>query len=142
MGNVYRTEEPGERRSGLNRLKLDGEFNTLAYLAPDSDLVSLMVMEHQTDAANWLVRALFESRTGGLTQATAQGLADVLSLKDQATWREPVKGTSTFSSDYRDATALDLRSRLYRSRRSPMMETAIWRALPPADRDRVLAAMP
>jgi len=141
MGNQVQDADPAaERRSGFNRTSLEGDFNTLAYLSPHSDLVSLLVLEHQTDVTNLLIRALFESKAGAVSAGTVQAAAEVLSLKDQATWPEPVKGTSTFAREYEGGT-LDLRTRLYRGTRSPMLRSQLWLGLPAAVRERLLAAM-
>jgi len=68
MGNlIVRSKEAPEkvdRTSGQNVTDLNGlgTFATTAYLSPHSDLVALMVHEHQTQAHNFLTRANYETR--------------------------------------------------------------------------------
>ena len=62
MGNaVLRGGILDTRRSG-NLLSLRDEFNTLDYLSPYSDIVALMVLEHQSQTHNVMTRADFSVR--------------------------------------------------------------------------------
>jgi hypothetical protein len=139
MGNVTQ-DQVKEGRSGLNRTSLESDFNTLAYLSPHSDLVSLLVLEHQTDVTNLLVRALFEARVGAVSEGTVAAVAEALALRGQATWLEPVRGTTSFAREYAGG-GLDLRTKLFRGERSPMMGSALWRELPAGVRERIVKAM-
>jgi hypothetical protein len=47
---------------GLNQTSLDGRFDASAYLSSHSDLVALMVLEHQATGHNYLTRADFLTR--------------------------------------------------------------------------------
>src|SRR5262249_25958975 len=47
---------------GQNVTDLKGFFDTTKYLTPHSDIVALMVLEHQTEAHNLLARANIQSR--------------------------------------------------------------------------------
>jgi len=51
-----------DNSAGLNQTCLDGRLDTSHYLTPHSDIVALMVLEHQTDAHNYLTRANFLTR--------------------------------------------------------------------------------
>jgi hypothetical protein len=51
-----------DNSAGLNVVSLDGRVDTSAYLSPHSDLVALMVFEHQADAHNYITRASFLTR--------------------------------------------------------------------------------
>ncbi|MCC9644114.1 hypothetical protein LOC71_17665 [Rhodopirellula sp. JC740] len=64
MGNVICSGEPHEfdRESGANQTGLDSYFRTSSYLTPHSDIVALMVLEHQTQMHNALTAANFETR--------------------------------------------------------------------------------
>ena len=46
-----------DNSAGQNVTSLAGRFDTSAYLSPHSDIVALMVLEHQADAHNHLTRA-------------------------------------------------------------------------------------
>ena len=71
----------------LNLKTLDALFNTKPYLTNQSDVVALMVLEHQTAAQNLITRANFKLRTvlprfeGGVMPTQLAGL----STKSQAT---------------------------------------------------------
>ena len=41
---------------------LDGQFDTAGYLTPHSDVVALMVLEHQTNMTNLITRLGWETR--------------------------------------------------------------------------------
>src|SRR5205085_3667379 len=49
--------EEVDNRAGVNVTDLSRFFKTSLYLTPHSDIVSLMVLEHQTAAHNRLTRA-------------------------------------------------------------------------------------
>ena len=66
LGNlVMRTSDaPGQvdNSAGLNLTELGNRFDASAYLTPHSDIVALMVLEHQTDVHNSIARANFLTR--------------------------------------------------------------------------------
>ena len=66
LGNLVisstRQTEPVDNAAGQNVTELDSRFKTSAYLSPHSDLVALMVLEHQAEAHNLLTRANFQTR--------------------------------------------------------------------------------
>ena len=66
LGNLIirgRTEpDVIDNSAGHNNLSLEGRFDTSRYLSPHSDIVALMVLEHQTGAHNYLTRASFLTR--------------------------------------------------------------------------------
>ncbi len=66
LGNVRSSDrldpELMDTEAGANLDSLDTLFNTEPYLTPHSDLVALMVLEHQTQMHNFIARANFETR--------------------------------------------------------------------------------
>lgn len=52
-----------DNSAGMNLTDLGERFEKSGYLTPHSDLVALMVLEHQTDAHNFLTRANFQTRS-------------------------------------------------------------------------------
>jgi hypothetical protein len=54
--------DPVDNPAGQNQTSLNDRFDTTSYLSPHSDLVALMVLEHQTEAHNLLTRASFQTR--------------------------------------------------------------------------------
>lgn len=104
--------------SGANRTEFPSEIPVDATLTRHSDIVALMVLEHQVDAINLITLARFvEARTaadveaardaGDATQAEASReerlnkiavqLADYLTFKDEFRLTDPVRGTSGFA---------------------------------------------
>lgn len=65
MGNSFSLREEEheyDRESGANTLDLSGRFNVDNYLTPHSDIVALMVLEHQTQMHNAIAAANYETR--------------------------------------------------------------------------------
>ena len=62
MGNSYVRGEQLDTLKNGNRSDLNLEFNTNHYLSPYSDIVALMVLEHQTQMHNTLTRTEFSIR--------------------------------------------------------------------------------
>ncbi len=64
MGNAIYKEATKEldRESGANLDSLDELVSTKKYLSPHSDIVALMVMEHQTQMHNAIAAANYETR--------------------------------------------------------------------------------
>ncbi|WP_425396664.1 hypothetical protein [Aeoliella sp.] len=54
--------EPTENEDGANVTSLIGRFNTDRYLTPHSDLVALMVLEHQSQVHNAITFAAYEGK--------------------------------------------------------------------------------
>ena len=125
--------------AGMKHMGIPGvkSFDTTRYLAPHSDVVALMVLEHQTKMHNLLARAGFEARSALLVQAemnaalkrpadevsesTARRLdhaagivARYMLFADEAPLPGPVRGTSEFAKTFaaqgpRDAAGRSLR---------------------------------
>jgi hypothetical protein len=66
MGNVIAQNRQNRAQidfeSGANRRSLDGLVNTKPYLQASSDVVALMVLEHQTQMQNFITLANYETR--------------------------------------------------------------------------------
>jgi hypothetical protein len=66
MGNLIcagsKRPETQDNADGVNLLELKGKFPTRRYLTPHSDIVALMVLEHQAGMLNRLARAAIETR--------------------------------------------------------------------------------
>lgn len=66
LGNLISTgsrrPEASDNAEGVNVLSLKDRFNTSRYLTPHSDIVALMVLEHQAGMLNRLARAGLETR--------------------------------------------------------------------------------
>ena len=134
-----------------NLTSLDGLFNTSRYLAPTSDIVALMTLEHQTRLTNLLVRIGWDARIAehdgkldeaGWRQLNAE-IEEMLSymlFTDEVPLKEPVTGVSSFSKTFpqrgphdqqgRSLRDFDLKTRLFRYPLSYMIYTAAFDSLP------------
>jgi hypothetical protein len=125
-------------------------FDTTPYLAPHSDVVALMVLNHQTRMTNLLTRLGWQSRiaahdakTGTLpphVRDTVLELVDYMLFVDEPPLPSPVRGSSSFAADFasrgprdnkgRSLRELDLTKRLLRYPCSYMIYTEAFDALP------------
>jgi len=108
-----------------NLTDLKGRFNTDPYLTADSDLVSLMLLIHQTYVHNLMTHATYEARKGG-NRATyiADLLVRAMFFSREANLTSPIKGTSKFASEFmalgpkdhkgRSLRDLDLNGRMFK----------------------------
>jgi hypothetical protein len=139
LGNrlfVDRTGDPlGE--DGANVVDLKSYFTVANYLTPHSDLVALMVLEHQGEAYNRLTRANFltrlalneqadlnkalgrpaEERSDSITrriQRACEPLVEYLLFCDEAPLTEAVSGTSAFAKEFTARGPFDAKGRTLR----------------------------
>jgi len=146
----------------LNLASLAGRFDTDAYLSPYSDIVALMVFEHQTHMMNLVTRIGWQARylvrngkahdvqTSGLT-ASAQDLVDYMLFVDEAPLPNEIKGSSGFvekfsaegpsDSQGRSVRQFDLEHHLMRYPCSYMIYSDVFDALPPEARDAIYKRM-
>ncbi len=132
---------------------LAGRITEDASLSPHSDIVALLVFDHQTQMMNLLTRfgwqariALHERRALSSLQEAAEALVDYMLFVDEAPL-DRVRGTSGFAERFaaggprdrsgRSLRELDLRTRLLRYPCSYMIYSAAFDALPSAARDLV-----
>jgi hypothetical protein len=137
------------------RVSLEGQFDLTGYPARYSDIVALMVMEHQAHLFNLFTRATWESRVGGPAAESrvaeaANAIAEYMLFVDEAPITGgPIEGSSGFAEKFtaegpRDAKGrslreLDLRTRLQKYPLSYMIYSPSFAALPPAVKDLVMA---
>jgi hypothetical protein len=146
-----------QRESRQNLTTLAGRFPPAGYLADASDIVALMVFEHQTQMLNLITRVGWEQRmaaaTAGPTATTPALDADIEELvsymlfRDEAPLVEPVEGTTRFARTFAEAGArdrrgrslreLDLRTRLFRYPLSYLIFSPSFDALPDHARNRI-----
>jgi hypothetical protein len=107
----------------MNQTCLDGRFDTSKYLTPHSDIVALMVLEHQTDAHNHLTRANFLTRqalhyqqslnrelnepadrvwdsTKSRIKSAGEPLVEYMLFSGEAELTAPIRGTSGFAEEF------------------------------------------
>ena len=98
---------------------LDGRFDKTGYLSLHSDLVALLVIEHQAKMLNLITRVGWEARIGEkesgrtLDQAAAE-LVDYLLFVDEAALPGPITGTSRFAEVFTAQGPRDSRGRSLR----------------------------
>jgi hypothetical protein len=126
--------EPISNPAGSNVTDLRNRFNTAAYLSPHSDIVALMVLEHQAELHNRIGRATLEIRlalheeaeinkilgrpAGYRSETTVHRIAAVgeplvqyLLFSGEAKLTEPVTGTSNFTHEFSARGPHDRRGR-------------------------------
>jgi hypothetical protein len=153
--------DPGAlvRESRPNLTTLMGLVDLRGYLAPTSDIVALMVFEHQTQMANLLTRVAWQARFAELalpgrpleSKALATDLDDLVTyllFAEEARLVEPVEGVSSFARTFagrgvrdrrgRSLRDLDLQTRLFRYPLSYLIEGRAFAALPTAVREAIL----
>jgi hypothetical protein len=152
--------DPGSlvRDSRPNLPHLMGLVDLREYLAPTSDIVALMVFEHQTQMTNRTTRVAWQARLAeharpGQPPASPEfdrdldDLVAYLLFAGEAPLVEPIEGVSTFSRTFpargpRDARGrslrdLDLKTRLFRYPLSYLIGGRAFAALPGAVRAQV-----
>lgn len=125
-----------DNSAGHNLDNLKDRFDTMKYLTPHSDLVALMVLEHQTDTLNILTTASFEMRhaqylieqagdDAAAKEKAAKLYADRLTknseqivraflFAEEAKLTAPVTGTSDFVTEFSSRGPKDSKGRSLR----------------------------
>jgi hypothetical protein len=135
-----------------SRRSLDGLVDLAGYPRATSDVVALMVLDHQVHAANLITRAGWEHRIGSPhVRAAVEELVDYLLFVDEPPLPGPVKGTSGFTEAFaargpRDARGrslreFDLTARLFRYPLSYMIYSEGFRGLPPEVKAMIAARL-
>lgn len=162
LGNNLDLADPihpgaSSRQNTQNVTDLSGRLDTSRYLVPTSDLVVLLVLEHQTRMTNLMIRIGWDVRIaehdGKLAAQRSQLTAEIDELAaymlfgDEAPLHEPVAGVSRFSKTFpqrgprdkqgRSLRDFDLQTRLFRYPLSYMIYSAAFDGLPDLVRERV-----
>ena len=124
MGNAFLDGETLRPISDANPPTTRSMFPSDRWLAPYSDVVALMVLEHQTQTHNRMIEADYAVRrarhTGdedAIETAIGKGAERVLEyllLKDEAPLESPVKGTSGFAEQFSQRGPFDQQGRSLR----------------------------
>jgi hypothetical protein len=129
---------------------VEGAFDATNYLSTQSDIVALMVFEHQMRMMNLITRVGWEARMAlhdhqfdpinGTARDDVNELVDYLLFKDEVPLTSSVKGTTTFAKDFsargpvdhrgRSLYQLDLERRLLKFPCSYMIYSPAFHALP------------
>lgn len=142
LGNSFLADRSGDPGAfdflpGANLTDLRTRFGTESYATAHSDLVALLVLEHQSQLHNLVTAANYQARLalrddaairqmmneppGPPSDSTlrrfeyaAKPLLRYLLLVDEAPLREPVRGTSGFAEDFQKRGPRDSRGRSLR----------------------------
>lgn len=141
LGNLIvrgrRAPEEGTNDAGRNVTDLSNYFRVANYPTPHSDIVALMVAEHQADMHNFLTRANFLTRqalheeqeinkalgrpanyrsdsTTSRIKSAGEPLVRYMLFSGEAKLTEPVKGTSGFTEEFAQRGPRDLQGRSLR----------------------------
>ena len=160
LGNAVSTDpndaNPVVTPATLHPERLDDRFDAAAYPLPSSDIVALLVMEHQMRMLNLMTRVGWEARVGEAIagrplQKGIDELVDYLLFVDEAPLPGPIAGASTFARHFADDAPrdragrslkdLDLRDRLFRYPCSYLIDSKPFDGMPAEVRERVFARM-
>jgi hypothetical protein len=127
LGNLTLTEklepEQVDNYAGQNVVELGSFFNHKTYLSPHSDIVALLVLEHQGEGHNLITRASFQCRmalhqqtelnrelgqsetkewesTNSRIRSASEDLLKYLLFCDEAPLTEKVRGVSGFAEEF------------------------------------------
>jgi len=141
MGNlIFRQGDNARnlnRDRGANADDLGRWFDTDPYLTPHSDIVSLMVLEHQAKMHNLITRAQFEGRITGRDarvmnrmlerketfqsdstkrryESSAKRLVDYMLFVDELPLEDKIKGSTDFQIEFSQAGPRDSKGRSLR----------------------------
>ncbi len=160
MGNVPVSNTITPARAEARALKsLDEKIDTAGFPAKTSDVVALMVLEHQAHMMNLITRTGWEARLAQngdpkqivRVEQAAVDLVDYMLFVYEAPLTSPVRGTSGFAEKFaamgpsdskgRSLRQLDLRTRLLKYPCSYMIYSAAFDAMPAAAKRAVYARL-
>ena len=164
MGNVFaeNSERPEQldRAAGANISDLSKRFSTAAYLSANSDIVAHLVLAHQTQMHNLITVANYKTRLalhgdkGAISETTrrkiegpSEDLLQYLLFTDEASFEEPMVGSTSFAKDFaakgprdpkgRSLRDFDLRRRIFKYPCSYLIYSEAFDALPGPSKDFV-----
>jgi hypothetical protein len=137
-----------------------GLFDLKGYPTPYSDVIALMVLEHQAHMTNLITRLGWEARLaaaapgGDAAQRVSEAVADMVDYMlfvYEAPFAGPMQGSTGFAASFaaagprdskgRSLRELDLRRRLFRYPLSYMIYTEAFDALPASAKDAAYRRM-
>ncbi|MFN0018576.1 MAG: hypothetical protein ACKVP0_09975 [Pirellulaceae bacterium] len=129
--------EDSDNAAGQNVTDLSSFFDTEKYLSPHSDVVALMVLEHQAEAQNYITQANFGTRqalhyeqslnrelgkpadehwdsTKSRIKSVCEPLLEYLLFSEETTLTHKVQGTSKFAEEFSQLGPRDKQGRSLR----------------------------
>lgn len=139
---------------------LQGIFDLKGYLTPHSDVVALMVLDHQSHMTNLMTRLGWEARLADAERTedarqrmreAAADMVDYMLFVYEAPLNGPIQGSTAFAQTFaaagprdskgRSVREFDLRRRLFRYPLSYMIYSAAFEALPAPAREAAYRRM-
>jgi len=163
-GGWYVTGDPGttahmgntvylDARDPARNIRVDPKWDGAAYLTPFSDVVALMVFDHQMRLMNlltrfgWQIRVAAHEKSAFDVEPPAKEIAGYLLFVDEAPFAGRMRGTSGFAEAFarsgirdhqgRSLRDLDLEHRLMRYPCSYMIYAPAFDGLPEAGKDAI-----
>lgn len=151
MGNaVLRSSEDEasfDRAPGTNMKSVASHFRSERYLSSESDVVALMVLEHQAHMHNLLAKLHYDASQALPLAADVEELLRYALFVDEAPLKGPVAGTTTFAADFeqrgpkdpqgRSLRQFDLRTRMFRYPCSYLIYSDAFLSLPMPVKQRI-----
>jgi hypothetical protein len=159
MGNrTFRSQEEADRFSKAPDLdSLEGKLETASHLSPYSDIVALLVFNHQMRLMNlftragWEVRLADPAKRAGVARDAAKEVADYLLFVEESPLTGRIQGTSGFAEKFsaegprdhkgRSLRQFDLERRLMRYPCSYMIYSEAFSGLPAELKDAIYRRM-
>jgi hypothetical protein len=163
LGNAMLVDRNSDTVAAADTVNLDSvksRFDAEHYLAPYSDIVALLVFEHQMHMINLMTRIGWDARMladqpraggGAMLDRAAKEFVDYLLFVDETPLPAAVGGTSGFAEKFsaagptdrrgRSLRDLDLTKRLLRYPCSYMIYSEAFDALPPQARSAIYRRM-
>jgi hypothetical protein len=140
-----------DRERGANVTDLRSFLNTAPYLTADSDIVSLMMLEHESQMTNLIIRAGYLAMLKRPTEQTVAELVKYMLFVEEPPLESPIKGTSSYATDFtalgprdkkgRSLRDFDLSKRMLEYPCSPLIYSAAFDALPQAVKDQIYSGL-
>lgn len=154
MGNAFLSQDTDEASFVRNRQSVaavTGRFDSARYLTRHSDVVALLVLDHQVQMHNLIGRLRSSANQGLPLERDVEELVRYALFADEAEWSGPVSGSSAFTEEFerlgpRDGTGrslrqFDLKTRLFRYPCSFLLYSPEFAGLPPDARTAALARL-
>lgn len=145
VDNIYDLEDLESLRNG-NHADLSEQIDASPYMSNKSDIVALLVLDHQTTVQNAIVRLSWDVRQQ--LDADIEPVVRALVMSGTAQFTQPISGTAGFENVFtggalrdtagRSLRDLDLQTRLFRYPLSFVINSPAFSALPNEVRRAVL----
>jgi len=139
-----------ETQGTQNLTSLAKKFDATGYISGLSDIVALMMLEHQTHMTNLMIRIGWDARIGtdqAKIDSKIDDMVKYMLFADEAKLYDPIEGVSTFAKTFpqlgprdkqgRSLRDFDLQKRMFKYPLSYMIYSDAFNALPEAVREKI-----